>query len=499
MKNNYFFNLGLAAIAVLLLSNVHNSFAQTGWSQVTGFGTNPGSLLMYKYVPVNVAANAPLVVVLHGCTQTASVFETDSEWDSLAEQNSFYVIHAQQQYLNNTGYCFNWYLPSDYSRNQGEVYSVKQMVDNMKSNYSIDDSRVFTTGVSAGAGLSVALLGAYPEIFNAGAIMSGAPYKSASDAIAAYNVMNGLVTKTAVQWGDLVRNENPGYSGTFPRVAIFQGTNDITVSPVNAGELVKQWTNVHAADQVADSVNSAFNGNNLIERKDYFDNSGNTVVRSYMISSMAHAIAVDPGNCFQQGGSVDTYAYDKNFYSSFWAAEFFGIIQFPYQITGPINVFFGQTNIVFSVPFHAGSSYSWSFPAGVTIVSGQGTSQITVNWGTVSGQVSVSETTSSSCKVGPLNVFVNATVGTIVENFSSNDKEISVGYTLGDNQFTISTTDEHYSVYVFDAAGKLILLRSNLSGNNSIQLPEQLAPGMYLIKIVSGKEVFNRKYLKMKF
>jgi hypothetical protein len=373
------------------------------------------------------------------------------------------------------------------------------MVDNMKSNYSIDDSRVFTTGVSAGAGLSVALLGAYPEIFNAGAIMSGAPYKSAGDAIAAYNVMNGLVTKTAVQWGDLVRNENPGYSGTFPRVAIFQGTNDITVSPVNAGELVKQWTNVHNADQVADSVNSSFNGNNLIERKDYYDNSGTAVVTSYMISSMAHAIAVDPGNCFQQGGSVDTYAYDKNFYSSFWAAEFFGIIQFPYQITGPINVIFGQTNIVFSVPFHSGSSYNWSFPAGVTIVSGQGTNQITVNWGTVSGQVSVTETTSSSCKIGPLNVFVQATTGTLAEQFPQKNNDVIIACKPGDNQFDINTALENYSVYLFDAAGKLILFRSNISGNSSVQLSEQLASGVYLIKIISGQEVFNRKYLKMKF
>jgi len=134
--------------------------------------------------------------------------------------------------------------------------------------------------------------------------------------------------------GRPVRNENPSYSGSYPKVAIFQGTSDYTVYPVNAKELMKQWTNVHNTDTIADSVNSAFYGNAKIAMKQYHNVTGTTVVQTYMINTMPHGISVDPGNCFQQGGVTGTYSYDENFYSSFWAAEFFGIINNPYSVTG---------------------------------------------------------------------------------------------------------------------------------------------------------------------
>src|ERR1035441_9389897 len=184
------------------------SYSQTGWLQVSSFGTNPGSLLMYRYVPTAVPANAPLVVVLHGCTQNATNYSGYSGWDTLANHHKFYVIHAGQQAANNSSSCFNWFLPTDYKRGQGECYSVKQMIDYMKSHYNIDSTKVFVTGLSAGACLTAVMLGAYPEIFSAGAIMAGAPYKSATDATSAYNAMNGLVVKTPVAWGDSVRKEN---------------------------------------------------------------------------------------------------------------------------------------------------------------------------------------------------------------------------------------------------------------------------------------------------
>lgn len=493
MKNYRIKKSSLLFLFALLITN---SFSQTGWQQVTSFGTNPGNLLMYRYVPVNIPANAPLVVVLHGCTQNASNYSAYSGWDTLASHHKFYVIHAEQQYLNNSSTCFNWYLHSDYSRGQGEVGSVKQMMNYMKNHYSIDSSRVFVTGLSAGACLTAAMLGAYPEVFSAGAINAGAPYKSATDITSASNVMYGYVTKTPAVWGDSVRSENPSYSGSYPKVEIFQGSSDLTVNPINATELVKQWTNVHNTDQVADSVNSAFNGNSNVVMKQYKDASGNIVVQSYTISSMQHGIAVDPGTCFQQGGTTafNSYSFDENFYSSFWAAEFFGIINNPYAITGPITVTYGQTNITFSVPFHSGSTYQWNFPAGVVIISGQGSNQVTVNWGSVSGFVSVNETVAGSCIVGPVELFITATISTDTYDGIS---DIVVNSNLSENGISIKSSLKNYDVYVFDNNGKLITSVKAQNNNTEINLSQNLKQGIYLLRIIADDKTFIKKIIKM--
>ena len=471
------------------------AFSQKGWAPVSSFGSNPGNLNMYSYVPDNLNTSAPLVIVMHGCGETASSFSLQTAWNNLADTHKFYVAYAEQTMLNNNSFCFNWFMPADYSRGQGEALSVKQMVDYMKSNYSIDSSKVFVTGLSAGACFTAVMLGAYPEIFAAGAIMAGAPYKSATDALSASNAMYGLVTKTPTQWGDLVRNENPSFSGSFPKVAIFQGTADYTVYPANAHELMKQWTNVHNADTIADSTNASFNGNNIIQLKQYKDASGQTVVETYMISNMMHGISVDPGTCFQQGGAAGAYSYDENFYSSFWAARFFGILTFPYAITGPASVLINQQNNIFSVPLHSGSSYAWSVPAGAVIVSGQGTNEITVNWGVNPGYVSVNEADASSCIVGPVELYVEATTNVGLDKNSNSDFMLFPGQ--DGNTLIINTSLTNYNCMLYDITGKLVLSSGNQSGNYTVHLSDNLHSGFYLAHIISGNMIYSKKFIKL--
>ena len=471
------------------------SFSQ-GWQQVNSFGTNPGNLLMYSYIPTNISAKAPLVVVLHGCTETATSFEGDSGWDTLSNHHKFYVIHAQQQSTNNISECFNWFQSTDYSRDQGEAYSIKQMIDYMKSHYNIDSTEVFVTGLSAGACMTAVMLASYPEVFSAGAIMAGTPFKSANTNTA-FSVMLYGINKTPAAWGDSVRSENPTYIGSYPRVAIFQGTSDNTVNSVNARELMEQWANVHNTDTIADSVNSSFNGNANIAMKQYLDATGKTVVQTYTINSMPHGISVDPGTCFQQGGKTNTYSYDENFYSTFWAAEFFGIIKNPYSISGPITVTNGQTSITFLVPSHTGSTYQWSFPSGVTIGSGQGTNQITVNWGSTAGFVTVNETNQSSCIIGPIELYVDVSTNVSTHDNTINPEEIVVSSGQSNYEIEIHTSLKNYSIYIFDYSGKQILYSSDKSGNSIIDLPKAISNGIYMIKLTSGNKVFNKKYLKI--
>ena len=151
--------------------------------RINEFGNNPGNLKMYLYSPgsLNDSAQTPLVVVLHGCLQSAGSVAKQTGWNKLADTYGFRVLYPQQRVINNPGKCFCWYKQSDIEKGKGENYSVLQMIEQVKKNYSIDSTQIFVTGLSAGAGMSVALMAGYPETFNAGAVFAGGAYKTATN------------------------------------------------------------------------------------------------------------------------------------------------------------------------------------------------------------------------------------------------------------------------------------------------------------------------------
>jgi poly(hydroxyalkanoate) depolymerase family esterase len=301
--------------------------SQTGaLTAVSTFGTNPGALNMYEYVPANVPANAPLVVALHGCTQSASDY-VNAGWNELADIWGFYVVYAEQTTANNQNKCFDWYQAGDIARGGGEALSIKQMVDDMKSRHSIDASRVFVTGLSAGAAMTSVMLATYPDVFAAGAIMSGLPYDCATSVSDAYSAMEGNVTKTPTQWGDLVRAAS-SWKGPFPRVSIWQGSSDYTVYPANATELVKQWTNVDGIDQTADATGTVDGANHT----EYRDGQNRTLVETYIIPNMGHGTAVNPGYKPANGcGQAGAFILSESICSTYYAGVFFGLGTAPVQ------------------------------------------------------------------------------------------------------------------------------------------------------------------------
>ena len=307
-------------IAVTVTSGVAGAAT---FSPVADFGANPGALKAYDYIPDGLAPNAPLVVVLHGCTQTAMAMQSGG-WDKLADQYGFAVLFPEQQTANNPVRCFNWAGEygdlANLTRGQGENGSIIAMVDKEISLHAIDRDRVFVVGLSAGAAFTAVMLATYPDRFAAGSIMAGLPFKCATSVNEAYGCQNPGVNKTPQQWGDLVRAADPGFTGTFPRVQIWQGTSDTTVAPANADELVDQWTNVHGADQTADETEVI----GMATRTAY-TKGGTTVVELYKIAGMGHGIAVgaDPkGPCT---ATTAAFFLDVKVCSTLRTAEFFGL------------------------------------------------------------------------------------------------------------------------------------------------------------------------------
>jgi poly(hydroxyalkanoate) depolymerase family esterase len=337
----------VVAIATLALLAAQHAGAQGALEEVTGFGSNPGNLRMYKYIPAELVASPPLVVALHGCQQTAASFDDETGWVKLADQFGFALMLPEQKGLvlgqptmtalpvnpalpefplplldvNNYLGCFNWFEPGDTARGEGEALSIEQMVDRMKADYSIDSSRVFITGLSAGGAMAAVMLATYPEVFAAGAIVAGLPYKCASTPFEAqFGCMNPGKDLTPSAWGDRVRAAT-SHSGPWPKISIWQGTGDTRVNPMNARELMEQWTNVHGIDQTPDQQD-------VVKRyphQVFKDAGGTALVETYMITGMGHGDPVDPGPAADQCGIAGGFILDVDICSSFFIAKFWGL------------------------------------------------------------------------------------------------------------------------------------------------------------------------------
>lgn len=311
-------------IGLFLLLTSFQLISQNSLVEITDFGANKGNLEMYVYKPINNDLKVPLVVVLHGCVQTANEIAEQSGWNSLADAHNFMVIYPQQKVENNLNKCFNWYENTDISKNDGESDTIKEMILYAIKNYDIDPSKIFVTGISAGGAMANVLMANYPNVFKSGAVLSGIPFKAASDLATAYAAMQGKVEKTPKEWVASISDNNLKYEGEYPKVAIFHGIDDPFVNIKNAEIIEMQWKGIHKIVCEPTRV-LEFNGISDIAKTTYFKNNCPVIVK-YEINNLGHAMAIDPGTEKQQGGNVGRFSVDKNFHSTFWAAKFFGLI-----------------------------------------------------------------------------------------------------------------------------------------------------------------------------
>ncbi|WP_189526808.1 PHB depolymerase family esterase, partial [Mesorhizobium sp. M7A.F.Ca.ET.027.03.2.1] len=146
------------------LQNTHpNSFTSADRLSTLGnFGSNPGALQAQYYMPADLPDGAPLVVVLHGCTQNAAGYDRHSGWSQLADEGGFALLYPEQQRANNPNLCFNWFLPADTARDRGEVFSIRQMIETMVVAHGLDRKQIFVTGLSAGGAMAAAMIATYP-------------------------------------------------------------------------------------------------------------------------------------------------------------------------------------------------------------------------------------------------------------------------------------------------------------------------------------------------
>jgi poly(hydroxyalkanoate) depolymerase family esterase len=306
---------GLAELGRNLRPDLHSPLAE-----VKGFGTNPGNLRMFSYVPVVQQHPRALVVVLHGCGQSAAGYDVGAGWSTLAKHYGFALLMPEQQLSNNANSCFNWFNPEDIVRDHGEACSIRQMIARMVSDYGIDLRRIFITGLSAGGAMTSVMLATYPELFAAGAIIAGLPYGVATNVREALTGMRASKTRPAGELGNLVRKAT-SHKGKWPKVSVWHGTADRTVYPGNANEIVKQWLDVHHLPLEPMSAGMVDGHPHEV----WWDADGETVVESYTIADMAHGTPLGVADNEKRYGMQGAFMIEAGISSSYHIAKFFGL------------------------------------------------------------------------------------------------------------------------------------------------------------------------------
>ena len=292
----------IVVIPILLLQVLPKARADSSgiWQQYTYNGP-AGSRPYFVYTPASyqVSTAVPLIVMLHGCTQTPADFAAGTQMDQLADQKQFIVVYPQQTSTYNQEKCWNWFDSADQSRGNGEpaiIAGIVQAVEQTTSQWTIDTHRIYAAGLSAGAAMTVILGATYPDIFAAIGVQSGLEYQAATSSTDAYTALRQGGPDPARQ-GQAAYNAMGSAARVVPTIT-FHGTSDYLVYPINGEQVVRQWMQTdHLASHNA--YNASFNsptsttngqvaGGHSYSVYTWNDNNGNEIQEYWLVNGMGH-------------------------------------------------------------------------------------------------------------------------------------------------------------------------------------------------------------------
>jgi len=253
---------------------------------VSGTYAGQAGTRAYKlYVPSRYQGQSlPLLVMLHGCTQSADDFAAGTRMNFLAESEGFLVVYPEQAAGANANRCWNWFRPADQQRDQGEPSLIADISRQVMAEHQVDASRVYVAGLSAGAAMAAIIAAVYPDLFAAVGVHSGLVRGSAHDLPSALQAM---------QHGR--PQAGPPAAGQAIPLILFQGDQDSTVDPRNAEEFIRVWSHGRSQPQVTSRQGQAPGGRTYTCTV-YQDLSGQAVVERWTVHGASHAWA---------GGSVN--------------------------------------------------------------------------------------------------------------------------------------------------------------------------------------------------
>ena len=264
------------------------------------FSNQAGTRSYKLYVPARLAHAAAdpapaVLVMLHGCTQSADDFAAGTQMNRLADTHGFLVVYPEQAAQANVSKCWNWFQPQDQTRDAGEPSLIAGIVRQVVAGHGADERRVFAAGLSAGAAMALVVAQAYPDVFAGVGVHSGLPYRSAHDIPSALAAMKGgrggLPGASRAQ----ADTQPPlGRAAQPVPTIVFHGDRDHTVQPSNGAEVVRQASNAFGAAAQAPVLTTQTQegvapGGRRYSRTVYQDGSGSALVESWCLHGAGHA------------------------------------------------------------------------------------------------------------------------------------------------------------------------------------------------------------------
>ncbi|KGF68212.1 esterase [Hoeflea sp. BAL378] len=238
-----------------------------------------GSRAFRTYVPSSAARGVTgIVLMLHGCTQTAEDFAAGTGMNALAERHGFVAVYPQQARGNNAQSCWNWFSRGDQRRDRGEPAILAGLTARLMAEFEVPAGRVFAAGLSAGAAMAVILGETYPDVFSAIGVHSGIPFAAAGDVPSAFAAMAGRSRAATA----------PDSPDTALRSIVFHGTTDTTVHPVN-GELIAERSVARHRGPTIETVQRGTAGGRSFARTITTMENGIARLEHWVIDGLGHA------------------------------------------------------------------------------------------------------------------------------------------------------------------------------------------------------------------
>lgn len=261
---------------------------ETGQFLSKSFSSQAGSRSYKLYVPSQYRGQPlPLIVMLHGCTQSPDDFAAGTRMNLRAEEYNCFVAYPEQSASANISKCWNWFRPGDQIRGQGEPALIAGMTRQVMSDYSVDEERVYAAGLSAGAAAAAVLAAAYPDLYAAIGVHSGLACGVASDVPSAFAAMR--------RSGPMARRRSGGNSsrrGEYSRIVpaiVFHGDQDTTVHPNNGDQVIAQLKEALANDTSIRIEDGRVPGGRAYTRTVHHDAADRSIFEQWVVHGAGHA------------------------------------------------------------------------------------------------------------------------------------------------------------------------------------------------------------------
>jgi poly(hydroxyalkanoate) depolymerase family esterase len=260
--------------------------------------TNQAGTRTYKlYIPSGyMGQEVPLVVMLHGCTQSPNDIAAGAQMNMLAEENIFLVAYPAQAQGANTNKCWNWFKASDQQRGRGEPSLVAGITRQVIDEYNVADRQVYVAGMSAGGAMAAIMAETYPDLYAAVGIHSGLAPGAAHDMPSAFAAMHQ--GEPATPRRDVPMGTATGASARIVPAIVFHGDRDKTVHPRNADHLLEHYCPAKLTGSQAEASGSTprgtvrqgqVPGGHAYTRTTYRDAGGRTIAERWTVHGLGHA------------------------------------------------------------------------------------------------------------------------------------------------------------------------------------------------------------------